>query len=170
MSNHLEWGGGAWGMVYEGVAVLPTLGRLKTRPVHISLSSDSTTITPLRSTAAGAGLMGWGADVAEVEGATGVDVPSPTAAALRLASRSANFFFLSLLKLISTHRQQVNTGNKRRGETVSESKMKEEVWEPGNTNICLKTFWAKLMLEQLQSAEGSWESREELAYPPLLRG
>jgi len=48
--------------------------------------------------------------------------------------------------------------------------MKEGVWEPGNTNICLKTFWAKLMFEQLQSAEGSRESREELAYPPLLRG
>jgi len=52
----------------------------------------------------------------------------------------------------------------------AEVEMKEEVWEPGNTNICLKTFWAKLVLEQLQSAEGSRESGEELAYPPLLRG
>jgi len=48
--------------------------------------------------------------------------------------------------------------------------MKEEVWESGHTNIYLKTFWAKLVLEQLQSAEGSREFREELAYPPLLRG
>jgi len=53
---------------------------------------------------------------------------------------------------------------------ASESKMKEEVWEPENTNVCLKTFRTKLMFEQLQSVEGSRESREELAYPQLLRG
>jgi len=38
--------------------------------------------------------------------------------------------------------------------------MKQEVWELGNTNICLKTFLAKLMFEQLQSAERCRESRD----------
>jgi len=91
------------------------------------------TTTPLCPSTVGAGLMGWGADVTEVDGVTGVDVPSPTTAALRLASRSTSFFFLSLLKPISTHRQQVNTGNKRQGENASE--MKQEVLERENTDI-----------------------------------
>ena len=83
-------------MDYKGQG--PTLGRLKTRPVHVSSSSDSTATTPPSSTAAGAGLMGWGTGVTEVEGAMGVEGLAPAAAALRLANRSASFFFLSLLK------------------------------------------------------------------------
>ena len=42
----------------EGATVTPTLGRLKTRPVHVFSSSDSTATPPLSSTAAGAGLVG----------------------------------------------------------------------------------------------------------------
>ena len=34
----------------------------------------------------------------------GVDVPFPAIAAFNLASKSANFFFLSLLKPISAHK------------------------------------------------------------------
>jgi len=51
------------------------------------------------------------AEVAEVGGVLGVEVPTPAAAVLRLASRLANFFFLSLLKLISARKQQVNISN-----------------------------------------------------------
>jgi len=53
----------------------------------------------------------WGAEVGEVGGALGIEVPTPAAAALRLASKSGNFFFLSLLKPISIRKQQVNMGN-----------------------------------------------------------
>jgi len=42
-----------------------------------------------------------GAEVAKVGGVIGIEVPTPAAAALCLASSSANFFFLSLLKPIS---------------------------------------------------------------------
>ena len=73
----------------EGATASPTLCLLKTRPVHVSSSSVSKATTPLCPSTAGAGSMGWGAGVAEV-------------AARRLASRSANFFFLYLLKPIST--------------------------------------------------------------------
>jgi len=85
----------------EGVALSPTFCHLKTRSMHVSSSSVSTATTPLCPPTAGAGSIGWGAGVAEVEGAMGFDMPSPAAVALRLASRSANFFY-SLLKPIST--------------------------------------------------------------------
>jgi len=67
----------------EGATASPTLCLLKTRPVHVSSSSVSTATTPLCSSTAGAGSMGWGAGVAEVEGAMGVEVPALAAAALR---------------------------------------------------------------------------------------
>jgi len=59
----------------------------------------------------------------------GVEVPTPAAAILRLASRSASFFFLSLLKPISTRKQQVNTGDNEQGKYASKNEMKQEVWE-----------------------------------------
>jgi len=83
----------------EGAMVSPTLGHLKTRLVHVSSSLESIATTPLSSTVTGVGLMGWGAGVAEVEGA--------------MASRSTNFFFLSSLKPMSTHKQLVNTESRR---------------------------------------------------------
>ena len=52
-----------------------------------------------------------------------VEVPAPAAAALRLASRSVNFFFLSLLKPISTRKQQVNTGNYEGKRNTSKNKV-----------------------------------------------
>jgi len=95
----------------EGTTVSPALGRLKMRPVHVSSSSDSTATTPPRLTMPGVGLMGWGTGVAEVQGAMGVEGPATTVAALHLTSRSTNFFFLSLLKPISTRKKKVNTEN-----------------------------------------------------------
>ena len=63
------------------------------------------------------------AGAAKVEGAMGIDVPYPVAVAFRLASRSAIFFFLSLLKPISANKQQVNTGYQQRRETASKYEM-----------------------------------------------
>jgi len=93
----------------EGATASPTLCLLKTRLVQVSSSPDSIATTPACLSIAGAGSVGWGAEVAEVEGATGVEGPAPAAAALHLDNRSASFFFLTLLKPISTQRQQVNT-------------------------------------------------------------
>jgi len=52
----------------EGAMVTPTLGRLKTRPVHVSLSSHSTATAPLSSTATGARLVGWEAGGPKMKG------------------------------------------------------------------------------------------------------
>jgi len=93
----------------EGAMVIPTLGRLKTRPGHVSSSSDSIATAPLSSTAARAKLMGWEASAAEDEGVRGVERFAPVAAAFRLARRSAGFFFLSLLKPVPTRSPGVMT-------------------------------------------------------------
>ena len=83
----------------EGATTSPTLYLLKTRSVHVSSSSVSTTTTPFCLSTAGAGSIGWGAEVAEVGGAMDVEVPTPAMAVLHLASWSANFFFV----LIEAH-------------------------------------------------------------------
>ena len=51
-----------------------------------------------------------GAEVAEVGGVIGIEVLTPAAVALRLASSSASFFFLSLLKPISAQRRRISQG------------------------------------------------------------
>ena len=76
----------------------------------MSSSYESMTTTPFCLSSTGAGSVVLGAEVAEGGGVVGVEVPTPAAAALRLANRLANFFFLSLLKPISAWRQQVNVG------------------------------------------------------------
>jgi len=82
----------------EGATVTPTLGHLKTRSVHVSSSSDSTATPPRTSTAVGVELVGWEVGATEDVGVRGIEMLAPIAVALRLAKRSANFFFLSLLK------------------------------------------------------------------------
>jgi len=57
----------------EGTTVTPTLGRLKTRPEHVSSSSDSIATAPLSSTVAGAGLVGWEAGATEDEEVRGFE-------------------------------------------------------------------------------------------------
>jgi len=103
VNNEVAQGGGALGVIPESwsptisegedATTSPTLCLLKTRPVHVSSSSDSTTTTPFC-------LSSTGTEVAEVGGVMGVEVATPAAVALRLASRSANFFLLSFLKPI----------------------------------------------------------------------
>ena len=97
VNNEMARGGGTWGLSLkvgvppdaegEDTTTSPTLCLLKTRLVHVSSSSVSTATTPFCLSSAGAGSIGWGAKVAEIEGALGVEVPTPAAAALRLASR-----------------------------------------------------------------------------------
>ena len=96
---------------WEGVAASPTLGLLKTRLIQVSSSSESTTTatTPF-CLSTGAGSVVLGAEVAEVGGVIGIEVLTPAAVALRLASSSASFFFLSLLKPISAQRRRISQG------------------------------------------------------------
>jgi len=84
----------------EGTKDTPSLGRLRTRPVQVSSSSDSIASTPLRSLAIGAEVIGCGAGIVYVDGAKGIGRHVPVATALCLARRSANFLFLSSLRRI----------------------------------------------------------------------
>jgi len=111
--HEIAWGGSTRRIIPEGRVSLPdvewegtaaslTLGLLKTRPVQVSSSSESTTTTTTPFyLSTGAGSVVSGAEVTEFRGDLSVEVPMPAAAALHLASSSANFFFLSLLKPIS---------------------------------------------------------------------
>jgi len=77
----------------EGATVTPTLGRLKTRPVQVSSSSDSTATPPLGSTAVGARLVGGKVGATDDEGARGVERLASVATAL-FRQEVGRFLFL----------------------------------------------------------------------------
>ena len=99
----------------------------------------------------------------------GVEVPTPAAAALRLASSLASFFFLSLLKAhicIKTTNKSGHVGNNNK---ASKSANKDKDRNEKGTDVTLKGLGAKLKFEQLQCTKWGMKAIEEVAYFPLLR-
>jgi len=120
MNNKVARGGSAWGVIPEGWSE-PTRRRVRGR-------HDFAHPLPLEDEGRASALVlridghhpflpvvnrGWfsciGAEVAEGGEVAGDEVPTPATNALRLASTSASFFFLSLLRPMSAQRQRITT-------------------------------------------------------------